>query len=101
MGTGCESKDCWNKHVTDWEHAFKYATPTVCGSHEHGGVEQLVANKLSGIGEPFEITDVSKVIAIDHIHGIDYADDDMLGVFQLKNSHFVSLRASSDSSGWG
>lgn len=79
----------------NWEEVFKYATPTACGSHEHGP-SAVIGRSVSL--SAFTREDVKRIIA--KVDGIN-DEEDWLGVFELSDGRLAVLRAGCDYSGWG
>ena len=82
---------------SDWREVFKYAQPKTCeAGHEHGPTTVIVEGNLKS--ESFTREDVSEIIAM-----VDGENDesDWVGVFRLKDSRFVCIRAGCDYTGWG
>jgi len=81
----------------DWEEAFKYASPTVCQrGHNHGPQAVIVDDNVST--DSYTREDVMFILALEEGEN---DGDTWIGVFQLKDGRYVSLRAWCDYTGWG
>lgn len=80
----------------DWEEVFKYATPQLCeAGHKHGPVNPYFCKPVPT--NAFTRDDVCRIIAME-----DGENDgpDWVGVFELKDGRFASIRAGCDYTGF-
>jgi len=80
----------------DWEEVFKYASPTVCeAGHIHGPENPYFCKSVPTTA--FTREDVRRIIAM-----VDGENDgpDWVGVFELQDGRFASLRAGCDYTGF-
>lgn len=83
-------------NTSDWEEAFKYATPHLCeAGHDHSPTATIVSSVST---QGYTRDDVINIIAIREGEN-DGAN--WLGVFYLKDGRYAVLRAGCDYTGWG
>jgi len=79
----------------DWEEAFKYGNPSVCEKGHTHGPAAVIGDDVSTAS--FSREDVVRIIAAEEGQN---DGESWVGVFQLRDGRFASLRAWCDYTGW-
>lgn len=86
-----ESSNLIELESYDWQEVFKYGHPSLVTKPD-----AVFSSQAST--EPFRVPDVKRIIA--KVDG-ENEGDDWVGVFELHDGRFVSIRACCDYTGWG
>jgi len=79
----------------DWKEVFEYANPTVCEKGHTHGPAAIIGDQVSTAS--FSREDVIRVIAMENGEN---DGDTWVGVFELRDGRFASIRAGCDYTGW-